>query len=142
MAKKTSSFLNKKAAKTSPYASKKEDNGTDGAATDIVEGVKALAFKKINYILLAIGMAIVMLGFILMSGKASTTEAYNPDIFSPLRIKIAPIVCLFGFFFIIAAILYHKKDVVATDKPQATTAKEESEATTAQNVEDAIVSHP
>lgn len=69
-----------------------------------------MAFRKINYILLAIGMAIVILGFILMSGSSSTTEAYDPDIFSPLRIKVAPMVCLFGFLFIVFAILYHKKE--------------------------------
>ena len=47
---------------------------------------KNLAFGKTNFILLAIGMAIVIIGFILMSGDASTVEAYNPDIFSATRI--------------------------------------------------------
>ena len=32
------------------------------------------AFSKINYILLAIGFAIVLLGFILMSGEGTTEE--------------------------------------------------------------------
>lgn len=86
-------------------------------ATDMAEGAKAMAFSKTNYILLAIGMAIVVLGFILMSGSSSSTEAYDPDIFSPLRIKIAPMVCLGGFIFIIVAILYHKKDVTTPAVP-------------------------
>lgn len=69
-----------------------------------------LAFGKMNYILLAVGMAIILLGFILMSGNSSTPEAFDPEIFSTMHIKVAPMVCLFGFLFIIVAILYHKKD--------------------------------
>jgi membrane-bound ClpP family serine protease len=68
------------------------------------------AFSKINYILLAIGFAIVLLGFILMSGEGTTEEAFNPDIFSDLRIKVAPMVSLFGFIFVIVAILWRSKD--------------------------------
>ncbi len=51
------------------------------------------AFSKINYILLAIGFAIVLLGFVLMSGDGTTEEAFNPDIFSDRRIKIRWSVC-------------------------------------------------
>ena len=52
------------------------------------------AFDKVNYILLAIGMAIVIIGFLLMSGSGSTETAYDPDIFSARRIKVAPVVSL------------------------------------------------
>ena len=52
------------------------------------------AFDRVNYILLAVGMAVVIIGFILMSGDGSTEAAYNPDIFSARRIKVAPVVCL------------------------------------------------
>ena len=41
------------------------------------------AFDRVNYILLAVGMAVVIIGFILMSGDGSTEAAYNPDIFPP-----------------------------------------------------------
>lgn len=68
------------------------------------------AFSKVNYILLAIGFAIVLLGFVLMSGEGTTEEAFNPDIFSNLRIKVAPMVSLFGFIFVIVAILWRSKD--------------------------------
>ena len=40
------------------------------------------AFDKVNYILLAVGMAVVIIGFLLMSGAGSSETAYNPDIFS------------------------------------------------------------
>lgn len=68
------------------------------------------AFTKINFILLAIGMVIVVLGFILMSGSGSTEKMFDPDIFSARRIKVAPIVCLIGFISMIFAILYHPKN--------------------------------
>lgn len=70
---------------------------------------KKFALEKINFILIAIGVLIIVLGFILMSGPGSTTEAFEPDIFSARRIKVAPIVCFVGFVFMIFAIMYHPK---------------------------------
>lgn len=63
------------------------------------------AFDKVNFTLLAIGMLIIVIGFVLMSGSGSTETTFNPDIFSARRIKVAPLVCLFGFLFIIYGIL-------------------------------------
>lgn len=68
-----------------------------------------LVFSKINYILLAVGVAIILVGFYLMSGDSTTEAAFNPDIFSDTRIKVAPMVSLFGFVFIIVAILWPGK---------------------------------
>lgn len=68
------------------------------------------AFDRVNYILLAIGMAVVIIGFILMSGDGSTEAAYNPDIFSARRIKVAPVVCLAGFVSMIYAVVRKPKN--------------------------------
>ena len=68
------------------------------------------AFGRMNYILLGIGMLVVVFGFILMGGGSSTTEAYNPDIFSARRIKVAPVVCLVGFLSMIYAVVYKPKE--------------------------------
>ena len=68
------------------------------------------AFGRMNYILLAVGMLVVVLGFILMSGDSSTTEAYNPDIFGARRTKVAPVVCLLGFVSMIYAVVHKPKD--------------------------------
>ena len=38
------------------------------------------AFDKKNYLLLAIGMLIIIVGFILMSGSGSSEGVFNPDI--------------------------------------------------------------
>ena len=68
-----------------------------------------MAFSKTNYILLAVGMAIVIVGLVLMSGEGSAEGFFNPDIFSARRIKVAPLVSLFGFIFIMFAIMYRPK---------------------------------
>lgn len=67
------------------------------------------AFDKTNFILLAISMAVVILGFILMTGPASTPTTFEPDIFSVRRIKVAPVICLLGFVFMIYAVLRKPK---------------------------------
>lgn len=68
------------------------------------------AFDKVNFILLAVGMMIVIIGFLLMSGGSSTETTYNPDIFSVRRIKVAPVVCFIGFVSMIYAIVRRPKD--------------------------------
>jgi membrane-bound ClpP family serine protease len=69
-----------------------------------------LAFDRVNYILLVVGMVIVVIGFILMSGGGSTDTAYNPDIFSARRIKVAPVICLAGFVSMIYAVMRKPKE--------------------------------
>ncbi len=73
-----------------------------------------LAFGKMNFILLAVGMLVVIIGFILMGGDASTQDAYNPDIFSARRIKVAPVVCLIGFVSMVYAVVHKSKDDTET----------------------------
>ena len=63
------------------------------------------AFGKINFILLAVGVLVIILGFILMSGSSSNETTFNPEIFSVTRIKVAPIVCVIGFVSIIFGIM-------------------------------------
>ena len=69
-----------------------------------------LAFGKKNYLFLAIGMLTVIIGFIVMSGPGSTEEQFNPEIFSTARIRVAPLISLAGFIFIMVAIMYRSKN--------------------------------
>lgn len=71
---------------------------------------KKFAFDKTNFMLLAVGMAFIIVGFLLMAGPGSTEGYFEPDIFSVRRIKIAPVVCLFGFVFMIYGILTKPKN--------------------------------
>ena len=68
------------------------------------------AFDKTNFILLAVAMAVVIIGFILMTGTVSTLTHFEPDIFSARRIKVAPVVCLVGFLLMIYAVLRKPRD--------------------------------
>lgn len=63
-----------------------------------------------NYKLMAIGFAIIVIGFILMAGGGSDDpNVFSPDIFSFRRITLAPIILLFGFAFEIYAIMKKPK---------------------------------
>ena len=71
---------------------------------------KNFALGKQNLILIGIGVAFVILGFLLMMGAPSGQTEYNPDIFSFRRIVLAPGVALFGFLFVIFGIVKKSKD--------------------------------
>lgn len=68
------------------------------------------ALGKENYILLIIGFAIIVFGFLLMiGGKAESPDEFNEAIFSFRRITLAPVIVLFGFVFEIYAIMKKPK---------------------------------
>lgn len=63
-------------------------------------------FGKKNYVVMAIGLAVIALGFILMSGGGSDDpNVFNPEIYNFRRIRLAPTVVLIGFAIEIYAIL-------------------------------------
>ena len=75
------------------------------------------ALDKINFILIAIGVVIIIAGLLLMTGPSSTEMHFEPDIFSTRRIVVAPFVCFFGFVFMIFAIMFRpKKKSINTDE--------------------------
>jgi len=63
---------------------------------------------KLNLILIAVSVLIIVIGFALMAGEPSG-EVYNPDIFSFRRITLGPMISLFGFAAMIFAILFRRK---------------------------------
>ncbi|HBS85820.1 MAG: hypothetical protein A2W91_13035 [Bacteroidetes bacterium GWF2_38_335] len=64
------------------------------------------AFSKQNYIFLAAGVLVVIIGFLLMSGgKSDDPSVFNEEVFSARRITLAPIVVLLGYAFIVWAIM-------------------------------------
>ena len=69
-------------------------------------------FRKKNYLVMAVGLAFLVLGFILMSGGGSDDpNVFNPEIFNFRRIRLAPTLVLIGLGIQIYAILLnpHKK---------------------------------
>ncbi|MBR3858425.1 MAG: DUF3098 domain-containing protein [Bacteroidaceae bacterium] len=68
------------------------------------------ALDKMNFILIAIGVVIIIAGLLLMTGPSSTETHFEPDIFSTRRVVVAPLVCFVGFVFMVFAIMYRGKD--------------------------------
>jgi hypothetical protein len=71
-------------------ASKKTESTPQQAVT--------FMFGKQNYMLMLIGIAVIILGFILMSG--------SDEIFNSTKLTVAPIVVMIGFVIEIIAIMY------------------------------------
>lgn len=86
MAKRTKE---KEKEKQAPTVEQNPDN------TDFRE---EFAFGKVNYYILLIGLAITILGFILMIGGGSKDpDVFNYDMFGFRRMTLAPILVLLGF---------------------------------------------
>jgi glucose uptake protein GlcU len=70
---------------------------------------KQFAFGKENYLLLAIAVVVILIGFFLVSGGKTTEAAFDPSIFNARRLLVAPIVIIGGFGLVIYAILKKSK---------------------------------
>lgn len=69
------------------------------------------ALGRENYKLMAIGFAIIIIGFILMAGgKSDDPKVFSEDIFSFRRITVAPLIVLAGFVFEIYAIMKRPRE--------------------------------
>jgi hypothetical protein len=67
-------------------------------------------FEKVNYKFLLIGIAVIALGFILMSGGGSDDPTiFSKDVFSFRRIRLAPTLVLIGFGITIYSIFKKSK---------------------------------
>ncbi len=69
------------------------------------------AFGKENYILMLIGVGLIILGFILMTGGGSKDpNVFNEEMFDFRRLTLSPILILIGFGIEIVAIMKRPKD--------------------------------
>ena len=76
-----------------------------------IKPVQDFAFGKENYKWMLIGIAFLLIGYLLMSGGGSKDpKVFNDDIFSFRRITLAPIVVIAGFLIEIYAILKKSKE--------------------------------
>ncbi len=73
-------------------------------------------FGKKNYQLMLVGLALILAGFLLMLGPDANTvdgkldpNAWNEDIFSIRRIRLAPLLVISGFVVQVFAILKRNK---------------------------------
>jgi hypothetical protein len=73
--------------------------------------VADFAFGRENYRLMLIGLALIVVGFLLMIGGGSDDpNVFNPDIFSFRRLTLAPLLVLAGYVVEIFAIMKKPKD--------------------------------
>lgn len=69
-----------------------------------------MVYSKQNYILMAVSIVLILVGFLLMSGGGSSDpEVFNPEIFSVRRIVVAPALCTLGFLMMVVALIYKPK---------------------------------
>lgn len=69
--------------------------------------------SKKNFIGMAISGVLIVLGFILMLGEPSTTDTFNPDIFSTQRVVVGPLIAFLGFVLMAVAIIIRPADKTA-----------------------------
>jgi len=81
------------------------------SATKETHSSRAPLFDKTNLLWMLGGIGIMILGFILMAGgKSDDPNVFNPnEVYSTMRITIAPIVILAGLVVLIYAIFRHPK---------------------------------
>jgi amino acid permease len=69
-----------------------------------------LAFGPVNYILMVVGIVILAIGYILLSGGGSDDpNTFNPAMFDSRRLTVAPILIVLGFAVEIFAIMFKGK---------------------------------
>ena len=72
---------------------------------------KQFAFGRRNYKFMFIGIAIIALGFLLMSGGGSDDpNVFNEEIYNFRRIRLAPLIVIAGFTLCIFTILKKSKN--------------------------------
>ncbi|MDR2835112.1 MAG: DUF3098 domain-containing protein [Bacteroidales bacterium] len=72
-----------------------------------------------NYIILAIGFAVLVIGYFLLSGgKPEDPTVFNPEVYSFRRITVAPIIILIGFIIEVFGIMWKfnsNKDITTNE---------------------------
>ena len=72
--------------------------------------MKQPLFESRNYKLISAGIALIALGFILMSGgRSEDPTIFNPEIYNFRRIRLAPFLILLGLGLQVYAILSRSK---------------------------------
>ncbi|MDD4142664.1 MAG: DUF3098 domain-containing protein [Bacteroidales bacterium] len=69
-----------------------------------------LVFERGNYILFFVGLAVILIGYLLMLGGGSEDPAvFNEKMFNFQRITLSPLLLIAGFVIEVLAIFYRPK---------------------------------
>lgn len=66
---------------------------------------EVMPLGKMNFILLAVSLVLVVVGFVMMSGSSNTGTEFNNSIFDSSRIVVAPLLVFLGFLLVAVSIL-------------------------------------
>jgi uncharacterized membrane protein len=91
-----------------------ENNSQKNAGNDnkknVTTGAGIFPLGKINFILMAVCLVLIILGFLLMIGSSNTGSTFNYDIFASRRTVVGPFIAFIGFILMAFAIIYKGKD--------------------------------
>lgn len=80
-------------------------------------GKASYPLGKINFIMMAVCLLLIIIGFALMTGSANVGDKFNNDLFESSRVTTGPIIAFLGFVLMAFAIIYRKKDKPSADDP-------------------------
>ena len=91
---------------------KKTSKKVSEATTTNEEKIKYSNFPltRINFILMAVCGAMIVIGFLLMLVGSNEIEQFNAETFSTRRIVVGPTISFLGFLGMAFAIIYKKKE--------------------------------
>ena len=71
----------------------------------------SFVFTKTNYIIMGVGLVLLALGYILLSGGGSDDpNVFNYEMFNARRLYVAPILIILGLVAEVVAIMYKPKE--------------------------------
>lgn len=78
----------------------------------------AVSFGLINYVLMALGIVVLIIGYVLLSGGGSDDPSvFNEAMFDARRLKVAPVTIVLGLVIEILAIMLRvKKNDTTSDE--------------------------
>lgn len=82
------------------------------SSSDKARQYKNMPFGKVNFYMMAGCLALIIIGFALMSGGGSSDGVtFNPDVFSTRRIVVGPALTFLGFLLMAFAIIWKPRKV-------------------------------
>lgn len=70
---------------------------------------EVLPMGRINFIMIAVSVLLIAVGFAFMTGSANVGATFNASIFDSSRTLVGPMLSLAGFILIVPSIMYRSK---------------------------------
>ena len=87
-----------------------KQNETKATQPKTNDAKESMPLGKINYIMIALCLLLIAVGFFMMSGSSNEGDTFNADVFSSTRTVVAPFITFLGFILMVPAILFKGKN--------------------------------